>query len=223
MNKEAELEMKKYLKSVRKSLDNLSREELEDRLATIKAHFLDAIKDQGADKTELEIVKSVIKDLGVPKILISFKDKVVGWVVLTIVGIGLIVGDILALYPLFGYSASIPYFLIVFTGEGGYELWQYLLKNRITDKRLNLIYAWIFLPVLLLELWILEITIGLPEIGQSFRVSWLVLMIYSLIVTIFSVMSIVIPGELLDKTCPNCGEILPYKSKYCLNCGEELE
>lgn len=223
MNKEAEVVMKKYLKKVKNSLDNLSKDELEDRLATIKAHFLDAIEDQKDNATEVDIVKNVIKDLGVPKAKISFKEQVIGWLVLSIVGICLLVGDLLALYPLFGYSASIPYFLVAFTGEGGYELWKYLLRHRIKDQRVNLIYGWIFLPILLLELWILEISIGLPVIGDSFRVAWLVMMIYSMLIILFTVLSIVIPGEILDKRCPNCNEILPYKAKFCLKCGEELD
>jgi len=222
LDKEAELLMDKFLKQARKSLGNLSKSEADDRIATIKAHVMDAVEDQKGKLSDIEIVEKTIKDFGIPKERRTLKDYLIGYLVIVLSGVFLIFLDVFLVSPNFGYSASIPYFVVVLSGVGGYDLWNYFLKDKLTDKRYNLIFGWIFLPVLVLELWLLDITIGIPSIGD-FSISWIVLLIYGIILIVFTVLSILVPGEMLEKECPSCKEIVPYNSRFCLKCGEELE
>ncbi len=222
MEKEAEMLMNKYLIKVKRSLDNLTRNEIKARIEMIKAHISDAIEDQGGMLSEVEIVKNSIKELGIPTKDTSIKKMLMNYSGLLIGGIILMMVDIFLLYPIFGHSASISYFLIVITAEGGFALWKRFIIERILDKRFNIIYGWIFFPVLVLELWLLDTWSLLPMI-EFLSIGRLVLMIYGILLIVFTVFFIIAPGEFLEKQCPNCNEHLPGNSKFCLKCGEELE
>jgi hypothetical protein len=224
MDKEVEKIINNYLKEVKNSLDYLKKAERKERLETIKAHIMNALEDQRGQKSDLEIVREAIKELGFPKTSKNkLRERIIGYISLAVIAVFLILMDVFLIYPVFGYSTSIPYILIAASGQGLLEIWNFFIKDKLPDKRYNIILAWIFFVVLIGELFLLEISISLPIIGSSFHVSWLVIMVYGIIAMIFTVLSIVIPGEIIDIKCPNCGKVIPGNSKFCLYCGEIIE
>ena len=215
MKKESEKILNNYLEQVKESMEYMSKEEIEDRINTIKAHVMDAIEDQKGELPETVIVRNAIKDLGIAiKPKKTKKDVLIDFLSFGIIGIFVLLLDWIYLYPAFGFNLSIPYFVILLPFAIGLDLWDFKIKPRLTDPRYNLIIGWIFYPILVIELLFLELPDPIPLLG---------ILIVGMLLAIFTVISIAIPGEILEKTCPKCGEILPKKANYCLNCGEEQE
>lgn len=214
MNKETELYINKYLKEIKESLNYLSRSEIEDRLKTIKAHIFDALEDKKGSLSEIEIVKKAIKDLGIPtKPKQTLKNVLFDFLALGLIGIFIYILDFLNI-PTADFDITIWYLVIIVPAAVGLEIWNYKIKPKLADQRYNLIYAWIIYPILIIEL----LTLGIPN-----PIPFIVILVYGILFTVFTVLSIVMPGEMLEKECPKCNEILPQKAKFCLNCGEELE
>ncbi len=222
MNKEAELMMSNYIKKVKKSWDYLPKDELKKRIEMVETHILDAIKDQKGELTEVEIIKKSMEELGIPIRTTDIKEIVKGYLSIIIIGIVFIIGDLLYFYPTYKYSISIPYFLIIFTGDVGHEAWKKYIAVHVHDKRINLLYAWIFFPILSLELWLVNTWNLLPSVG-IISIFLLGTMIYGIVLIVFTIIAFVSPGEVFEKRCPNCNELLPLNAKYCLKCGESLE
>ncbi len=137
-------------------------------------------------------------------------------------GLFLVFLDLTLIYPQFSYSASIPYYIMVLPGEIGFELWKYYIGPHLPDKRYHLIFGWMYGIILYLEALVIENIIGFPDIG-GFEIKWMIIMIYGIVLCVFTILSLVAPKEVLEKYCPSCMVLLPYDAEFCLKCGEQLE
>ncbi len=215
MKKETEKLLNNYLKQVKNSMEYMPKSEVDERLNTIRNHILDAIEDQKGELDEIKIVENAIKELGMTiKTKRTKKDILLDFLGYGIIGIFIIILDWLFFYPRFQINASIPYFVIILPAALGWEIWNFTVKPRLTDPRYNLIYAWIFYPVLIIEL----LFVGLPD-----PIPFIGILVYGILLILGTILSVAIPGEILEKQCPKCNEVLPKKARYCLMCGEEQE
>ncbi len=215
MKKQSEKILNDYLKQVRDSLEYMPKPEVEDRINTIRAHILDAIEDQKGELPEEEIIGKAIKELGIkikPKRRV--KDVIGDLVGCGIFGLILLFLDWIYFYPTFKYNVSIPYFIIIFPVACALAIWDFFVKPRLTDPRYNLIFAWSFFPILIIEMIYLELPDPIPLVAP---------LVYGILLTIMTILSLVIPEEIIEKQCPKCGETLPKKARFCLICGEEQE
>ena len=211
-----------YIKQIKGSMDYLSKAEIEERISTIKSHILDALEDQKGQLPDEAIIKKAIDDLGIelkPKRAVL--NVIADFVCFTVVGLFILLLDWVYIFPTFKYNASIPYFVIVFPAAICVAIWNFTIQDKLPDARYNLILAWAFYPILILELLFLNFPILTPD--QPDLVPFLGIMVYGILLTLITILSIVIPNEILEKKCPHCKEILPKKAKFCLMCGEELE
>lgn len=222
MKKETKMLIDDYIKKVKKTWSYLPRDELNTRIELIRVHILDAIKDQKNDLSEVEIVNKVIQELGIPVKNTNIKNILKDYIATFIIGMIFLIVDLLYLYPIFQYSISFPYFLIFITAEGGFVLWNKFITPLVNDKRINLLFGWVFFPVLAFELHLINTLKLIPSLGLI-NVLWIGLMVYGIVLIVLTVISIVAPGEFLEKNCPNCNQLLPADAKYCLKCGESLE
>ncbi|MFX1451165.1 MAG: zinc ribbon domain-containing protein [Promethearchaeota archaeon] len=215
MKKQSEKILDDYLKQVRDSLEYMPKTEVEDRINTIRAHILDALEDQKGEIPEEEIVKKAIKDLGIKiKPKRTVRDVLLDFIGYGIVGLFILFLDWIFFYPYFKFNVIIPYLVIIFPVACALEIWNFVIKPRLPDPRYNLIFAWIFYPIFIIEMIFLKMPDPIPLVT---------ILIYGILMTIMTILSLVIPEEIIEKECPKCGEVLPKKAKFCLMCGEEQE
>nr|MDO8080247.1 zinc ribbon domain-containing protein [Candidatus Freyarchaeota archaeon] len=243
VSKEAETMIEEYLKKVDKSMTGASKSRKQEILKTLRSHILDALEDQKGKMPETKIVKSAIKDLGVPKTE-RFAEKLAPWIVIAIVCLGVFVLETVLGR---GYIFTVPLFVCSFSALGIAEFWGRTIGRRFENRRIDVVGLWLVYVVVVAELFLLGLYIAFPAIGSTsildlvvpgsiligsfnpaFIAGLLLLKTFNALPAIggFSLTSMVaLIGGILAVLMSAFIIIAPeeFQSKMCPNCGKEVE
>ncbi len=163
VSKEAETMIEDYLKKVDQSMTDVSKARKQEILKTLRSHILDALEDKKGKMSEAKIVKSTIKDLGVPKTE-SFAEKLAPWIVIAVVCLGIFVFETVTGH---GYIFTVPSLVCSFSALGIAELWGHTISRRFENRRIDVIGLWLVYLVVVAELFLLGLYIAFPAIGST--------------------------------------------------------
>lgn len=243
VSKEAETMIEDYLKKVDKSMTEVSKSRKQEVLKTLRSHILDALEDQKGKMSETKIVKSTIKDLGIPREK-RLGEKLAPWLVIAVVCLGIFVFETVTGR---GYIFTVPSFICSFSALGIAELWGHTISKRFENRRIDVIVLWLVYLVIVAELFLLGLYITLPTIGSTDILDLIVsrgILIGSFDPTLIAELLLLktfnalptIGGLNLTSMVVLIGGILviimsafiiiapkEFQSKRCPNCGKEVE